>query len=137
MTNILVIDDEQVIINMLVSSLSSDSCRVQTAHNGQEGLRLLKSDTFDLVITDIIMPVLDGFEVIMAINRMPESPRIIVMTGGTLRLSREYLAEVAKTLNVQHVLYKPFSVDELLDTVFLPERSAEAAGRGIERGEGK
>ena len=129
MTNILVIDDEQEIRTVLKLALSSDTCRVQTAHNGLEGLRLLRRYPFDLVITDIVMPELDGFEVIMAVNRMLHPPRVIVITGGTMHLSREYLAEVARTLSVEQVLYKPFSIDELLDTVF-PEEDYTVAAAG-------
>lgn len=129
MTTILVIDDEQEITTVLETALSSDTCRVQTAHNGREGLRLLKRDPFDVVITDIIMPELDGFEVIMEVNRMLHPPRVIVMTGGTKHLSREYLAEVARTLSVEQVLFKPFSIDELLDTVF-PEKEYAVAAVG-------
>ena len=127
MTNILVIDDEQEITSMLKSVLSSDTCRVQTAHNGREGLKLIRRFPFDVVITDIIMPEIDGFEVIMEINRMPERPQVVVITGGTMHLSREYLAEVSRTLSVQHVLYKPFSIDDLLDIIFPEEDYAIAA----------
>jgi YesN/AraC family two-component response regulator len=127
MTNILVIDDEQEITSTLESVLSSPTCHVQTAHNGRDGLRLLRKCRFDVVITDIVMPELDGFEVIMEINRMLRRPRVIVITGGTMHLSREYLAEVSRTLSVEHVLFKPFSIDELLDTVFPQEEYAVAA----------
>jgi YesN/AraC family two-component response regulator len=128
MTNILVIDDEKEITSRLESVLSSTTCHVQTAHNGRDGLRMLRRYPFDVVITDIIMPETDGFEVIMAINQMLKRPRVIVMTGGTRHLSRAYLAEVARTLSVQHVLFKPFSINELLDTVFPQEEYAVAVG---------
>lgn len=127
MTNILVIDDEKEITSKLESVLSSSSCHVQTAHNGRDGLRMLRRYPFDVVITDIIMPEIDGFEVIMEINQMRQRPRVIVMTGGTMHLSREYLAEVARTLSVEQVLFKPFSINELLDTVFPEEEFAIAA----------
>lgn len=127
MTTILVIDDEQEITTVLKTALSSDTCRVQTAHNGREGLRLLSRHPFDVVITEIIMPEIDGFEVIMEVNRMLQPPRVIVITGGTKHLSREYLAEVARTLSVEQVLFKPFSIDELVDTIFPEEAYAVAA----------
>jgi CheY-like chemotaxis protein len=126
MTNVLVIDNEKEATSVLESVLSSDICRVQTAHSGRDGLRLLRKYRFDVVITDIIMPETDGFEVIMEINRMLHRPRVIAMTGGTMHLSREYLAEVARTLSAQHVLFKPFSINELLDTVFPQEEYAVA-----------
>jgi two-component system cell cycle response regulator CpdR len=128
MTNILVIDDDPVITNLLEQALSSDTHCVQTANNGRAGMQLLRESSFDVVITDIVMPDFDGFEVIMAINGMQPRPRVIAMTGGTLRLSREYLAKMANTLKVQQVLHKPFSIDELLESVFPDEGCAAAAG---------
>jgi CheY-like chemotaxis protein len=120
MTNILVIDDDPHITTMLETILSSESCRVQTAGSGLIGLQLLRESPFDVVITDIVMPESDGFEVIMEINRMQPRPRVIAMTGGSARLSREYLSGVASAMCVQQVLCKPFSVEELLEAVGLP-----------------
>jgi len=118
MTNILVIDDNILITTMLEKELTSDNCRVRVAHSGQAGLKLLVEQTFDVVITDIIMPESDGLEVIMAIKEMQPCPKVIAMTGGTQFLSREYLSEMARALRVQHVLFKPFSIDELMEVVF-------------------
>ena len=117
MTNILVIDDDPHIVAMLEAILASDSCRVQTAPDGRTGLRVLRECPFDVVITDIVMPESDGFEVIMEINRMKPHPLVIAMTGGSVNLSQEYLSDVARTLKVHRVLYKPFTVDELLECV--------------------
>ena len=117
MTNILVIDDDTHITTMLEAVLSSDTCCVQTAHDGMAGLELLRKCPFDLVITDIVMPESDGFEVIMEINRMQPRPRVIAMTGGTSHLGLEYLTDLARTLRVHQVLYKPFSIDELLEVI--------------------
>lgn len=127
MTNILVIDDNQEVTAMLEAILVSGSCRVQKALGGREGLQLLRNGQFDVVITEIIMPDLDGFELIMEINRMPLRPRVIVMTGGTKHLSLDYLNAVATALGVHRVLFKPFSVDDLLDSVFLCDDDREAA----------
>jgi len=125
-TNILVIDDDQEITTMLKTVLSSDTCRVQTARSGRSGLQILSKCPFDVVITDIVMPESDGFEVILEINRMQPRPRVIAMTGGTARLSREYLSYVANAMSVQQVLYKPFTIDELLGSVFRQEGADEA-----------
>jgi DNA-binding NtrC family response regulator len=126
MTNILVIDDCHEITTMLETILSSDTCYVQTAHSGRSGMQVLRTYPFDVVITDIVMPESDGFEVIMEINRMQPRPRVIAMTGGTVHLSREYLSGVAVAMKVQQVLYKPFTIDELLGSVFPHEDAALA-----------
>ena len=121
MTNILVIDDNQEVITMLETILVSDTCSVQKAIGGRQGLQLLSKCQFDVVITDIILPDFDGTELIKKINRMQPRPRVIVMTGGTKHLSLEYLYGVATALKVHRVLYKPFSIDVMLDSVFLRE----------------
>jgi len=117
MTNILVIDDDPQITTMLETILSSSTCCVQTAGSGRIGMQLLRERPFDVVITDIVMPESDGFEVIMEVNRMEPRPRVIAMTGGSARLSREYLSGVASVMCVHQVLHKPFSIDELLAVV--------------------
>jgi len=127
MTNILVIDDNQEVTAMLEKILVSDTCSVKKALGGRRGLQLLRNGRFDVVITDIIMPDVDGFELIMEITRMRPRPRVIVMTGGTKYLSLDYLYGVATALGVHRVLYKPFSVDDLLDAVFLIDDDREAA----------
>lgn len=121
MNNILVIDDNQDITAMLETVLSSDTCHVQTAENGLAGLQLLREHPFDVVITDIIMPEKDGYEVITEVNGMQPRPQVIAMTGGPMCLCQESRPEVANALNVQRVLFKPFSIDELLESLCLPD----------------
>lgn len=113
---------------MLKTILSSESCWVQTARNGRNGLQVLRTYPFDVVITDIVMPESDGFEVITEINQLLPRPRVIAMTGGTPRLSREYMSSMANAMSVHLVLYKPFSIEELLDLVFLDEGHAAVVG---------
>jgi DNA-binding response OmpR family regulator len=113
MSNILVIDDDPHTTSMLETALTLQSHWVKTAVGGRTGLKLLKEETFDIVITDIIMPDVDGFEIIMEINRMQRRPQVIAMSGGSNKLSREYLSEVARGLRVKRVLHKPFTIKEL------------------------
>jgi len=113
MSSILVIDDDPEIRELMERVLSSDTNRVQTADSGKTGMQLLRESPFDIVITDILMPDFDGFEVIMEINSMEPRPRLIAMTGGSVNLSREYLLRVATVLKVEQVLHKPFTVEQL------------------------
>lgn len=130
MTNILIIDDDPEITTLLKTILLSKSRQVQTAQSGRDGMRMLAEHRFDIVITDIIMPDLDGFEVIMAINKMMPRPTVIAMTGGSSRLNREYLADMAKALNVQRVLFKPFTIAELLEAILQREGCSDVDGGG-------
>jgi len=118
MTHILVIDDDPAITILLKTVLSDDIHRVQTVNKARDGLRLLREYTFDIVITDIIMPDLDGFEIIMEINKMQPRPRLIAMTGGSEKLSKEYLTPMVTAMKIQSLLIKPFTIIELKEAVF-------------------
>jgi CheY-like chemotaxis protein len=120
MSRILVIDDDLEISALLKRALSGNSHYVQTASNGREGLRLLGESPYDIVITDIIMPEVDGFEVIMAIKKMPLHPRIIAISGGSAGIPKDDLLMVAKAMGVHRILQKPFLIDELIAAVGIP-----------------
>jgi len=117
MSNILIIDNDFENTMNLKMILSSDSHNVQVANNGRKGLQLLKESGFDVVIIEIIMPDLDGFEVIMQINGMQVQPRVIATIRSSANLDRGYLMRVAKVLKAHHVLYKPFSADEIKNSL--------------------
>ena len=116
MARILVVDDEPEIVSMLEIALG-DAHMVHGANSGRAGLRMLKSQVFDLVITDIFMPEVDGFEIIMHANTMHPRPHVIAMFGYSGMLKLDCMSDVAAALGVQHMLYKPFTVNELLETV--------------------
>lgn len=124
MARILVIDDEPEIVSMLEMALS-DIHHVYPANSGRVGLRLLREHAFDLVITDIFMPEVDGFEIIMHVNTLYPRPHVIVMSGFSAKVKFDCLADVAAALGVDQVLYKPFSIDDLLKTLSRYEYCAE------------
>lgn len=132
MARILVIDDEPEIVTMLEIALG-DIHTVHCANSGRNGMKLLKEHPFDLVITDIFMPEVDGFEIIMHVNTMRPRPRVIAMSGFSGKFKFECLPDVATALGVQQVLYKLFSITQLLETVAraLDEnRDVEQGARG-------
>jgi CheY-like chemotaxis protein len=123
MTRILVIDDEPDILIILKKILSSEGHHVDTASDGNVGLRLLEAHSYDLVITDIVMPDSDGFEVLMAMNKKYPDIKRIVISGGTARLDQHALISTAKNFRPNKVIAKPIDyekfsevVKELLDT---------------------
>lgn len=116
MARILVIDDEPDIVSTLEMALG-DIHYVHAAHSGKAGLKLLKEHVFDMVITDIFMPEVDGFEIIMQVNTMQPRPHVIAMSGYTGKFKFECLPDVAAALGVRQVLYKPFTIEQLLETV--------------------
>ncbi|MDR3578494.1 MAG: response regulator [Oryzomonas sp.] len=94
MARILLIDDEPQIVTTLSTFLGREGHVVVSAGDGKEGLKILTGSCFDIVITDIIMPECDGFEVLMSIEKMPNRPKIIAMSGGSSYLVQEYLLDI-------------------------------------------
>ena len=79
--NILIIDDEPVVLGSLENFLKSRNHKVFTASRGQEGIALLLRERIDVVITDICMPAMDGFEVLQQAKQVAPEAEVIVITG--------------------------------------------------------
>jgi YesN/AraC family two-component response regulator len=130
MARILVIDDEPEIVAMFEIALGDIYC-VHPANSGRAGLKLLKEQPFDLVITDIFMPEVDGFEIIMHVNTLRPRPHVIAMSGFSGKFKFDCLPDVATALGVQQVLYKPFSITQLLETVARTLEESGDEGQGV------
>ena len=112
---ILVADDEPSIVAALEFLLQRNGYQVQVARNGEEALKLVESAPPDVVLLDVMMPVLSGYEVCKRIRERPELSHIkIIMLSAKGRD-----AEVNKGLAMGADLYvtKPFSTRELLDKI--------------------
>lgn len=115
---ILIVDDYEDIRDSLAAILEGEGCVVVTAQNGREAMKLLEKDKPDLVITDILMPEMDGLELIAEARKIiPEQKFMLISGGGTLFSASDgydYLA-VAKILTgVDTMLRKPFDPGELI-----------------------
>ena len=113
MAHILVIDDEADIRFILKTFFTGDGHLVDTAEDGKAGMKLVELNKFDLIITDVIMPNMDGLEVITEIKRKSPESRVIVMTGGTVKVDRELLLSTAKAMRAHRVVAKPLDLKEL------------------------
>jgi two-component system, chemotaxis family, chemotaxis protein CheY len=113
---ILVIDDENPIRRMLRAALEMEGHEVFEACHGDEALRLHRTTPADLVITDMIMPLKDGLEVIMALRREAPEVRVIAMSGGGRFMMMEPL-QMAEPLGAFATLRKPFELDAMIETV--------------------
>ena len=89
---------------------------IEIAHNGVEAQKILLDQRFDLIITDIIMPDIDGFELIDHIGSRYSNTKIIAISGGGKIASDLYLT-VAERIGAALILKKPFSADELLAAI--------------------
>ena len=112
MARILIIDDEASVRTFLRQTLEKVGHRVVEASDGQAALQLFKEQPADLVITDIFMPGLDGFDVIDAVRRNSPGAKVITVTAG---LGDD--CALAKEKGAARTLVKPLSVQELLETV--------------------
>jgi len=109
MCNILVIDDERIILDVLQKALNIYGYNLETASGGSDGLRMFEAGSFDLVITDIQMPDIDGIEVARCIRSSdkPQTP-IIAMSGTPWLVNGN---------GFDFTISKPFSIKILMDAV--------------------
>ena len=109
--NILIIDDEPDILKTLASALRLERYRVATAPGGEAGLQLFREEPFDLVITDMRMPGMDGIQVIQRVKAIDPDAEAIVLTGyATL----DNAVEALRHLGAFDYLKKPLeNIDEL------------------------
>ena len=121
MCKILVIDDEKVIINMLQQLLEMHGHDVDTAEDGGEGIQKFDSDCFDLVITDIFMPGVDGNSVAKHIRNSDKKYVPIIGMSGT--------PWVFDDNSFDSIFEKPFQLKALINTVkeLIPRNSKIAA----------
>ena len=110
---ILVVDDEPVVAKSCRRILSEAGHEVQVAQSGREGLRQALCQHFDLVVTDLRMPDLDGMDLVQAVRRDRPRTAIIIITGyGTIPS-----AVAATRLGVADYVEKPFTPEEILEAV--------------------
>lgn len=111
---ILVVDDERAIQLLLSQALSFMGCEVTLAGNGLEALTHLSGGSFDLVLTDWHMPLMDGGRLSRFIKEQSPSTPVVIMTGGG---GRKQDWEELNTNYIDSILLKPFRLEELEDTV--------------------
>ena len=112
-SKILVIDDKESICILVCELLEPLGYEVLQAADGKAGLELYRERTCRLVITDIGLPVMDGFEVIDAIRKEDTDTPILVLAG----IDEEGLDERAWERGANAVIHKPFRIEELVSTV--------------------
>ncbi len=110
---ILVVDDDRAIRDILSDVLSFMGFSVVVARSGNEGFDLFLKDRFDLVLTDLRMPGMDGWDLAFHVkDRAPNTP-VVLITGQ----QKEEVMESDKGDRVDFVLFKPFGLKEMQKTV--------------------
>lgn len=110
---VLVVDDETGIRYLLSDVLVDKGFEVSMAKDGQESLDQLEVNSFDLIITDIHMPRLDGIEMLKCMKKTGRKEKVIVMTGNP---SDQRLQDADIPMVVSR-LQKPFKINKFLDVV--------------------
>ncbi|HEX8821446.1 MAG TPA: response regulator [Archangium sp.] len=110
MSKLLIVDDEVAILEALTDILSVEGYEVATAANGAEGLKRAGEARPDLILLDLMMPVMDGQEMLRRLKESPDlrSIPVVVMSAGRVTKSE---------LQGSRFLAKPFELDDLLNTV--------------------
>jgi DNA-binding NtrC family response regulator len=107
---ILVVDDEENMVRLLQKVLVKEGYEVQTASSGSEAIRLLRDQVFDLIVTDLVMPVLGGIHLIReAKSQHPDTQLILITAHGSIGSAVE-----AVKAGAFDYLTKPFQKDEIL-----------------------
>ncbi len=114
--SILVVDDEAELRDVVTRVLMDAGHRITTAEDGREAIARMEKETFDLVLTDVIMPEKDGMQVITEARRRLPQVKIVAMSGGG-HIPRDQYLRIATGLGAHAVLEKPFTSRELIDTV--------------------
>lgn len=107
---ILLVDDEKTLINSLSRDLREEGFAVITAENGKEAVASLQNNIFDLVITDLIMPELDGIKVLQEAKKKSPKTGVIILTGYGDMTS----AITALRFGADDYLLKPCEHEELV-----------------------
>jgi CheY-like chemotaxis protein len=110
---ILCIDDDSINLLLLKHLVHSMGYTTASASSGEEGLAILKNKAIDLVLLDIYMPHMDGFETAATIRELNSGMPIVFISAG----EDEHLAEKMKQLTIQYFLPKPLNKDQLQEVL--------------------
>ncbi len=113
--NILISDDSVAMRQMLTLTLTEASYNVTEANDGKQALELAKSQSFDLIITDVNMPLLDGLSLVRELRALPEyqfKPILLLTTETDPEKKKK-----AKTVGATGWIIKPFDPDKLLAAI--------------------
>ncbi len=122
---ILVVDADDSVRRTAHELLGRFGCDVETAHDGEEALMMVRSFHYDVVIADIRLPDMNGYECFVRLREIHEHLPVILMTGFGYDPTHSIVK--ARQQGLRSVLYKPFRLDQLLDEV---EKSVSEPGSG-------
>jgi CheY-like chemotaxis protein len=114
---VLIAEDSSVIQNLTKKILMMQNYSIHSAKNGEQVLKALETDSFDIILMDINMPKMDGMECTRAIRALDDKEKsaipIIAITGN----AKNYSIEDFKEAGINEYLQKPLNFDQLVETV--------------------
>lgn len=133
---VLVVDDEKLIVKGIRFSLLQDGMEVDCAYDGEEALNMAKANSYDMILLDVMLPKMDGFEVCQAIREFSDAPIVMLTAKGDDMdkiLGLEYGADdyITKPLNILEVKARIKAIMRRTS----PERAPQVQSSVIEKGD--
>ncbi len=122
---LLVVDDDLGVCHSLKDLLKGESCRVETASSGTKAMELLEKKEFDLILSDVVMPDMDGYELYHAVKKKSPSPPVILMTA--FYYDKDHVIKRSCLEGLQAVIFK-----KPIDPARLKKAILHQCGRGVE-----
>lgn len=133
---VLVVDDEKLIVKGIRFSLLQDGMEVDCAYDGEEALNMAKANSYDMILLDVMLPKMDGFEVCQAIREFSDVPIVMLTAKGD---------DIDKILGLEYgaddYITKPFNILEVKARIKAimrrtsPERVPQVQSSVIEKGD--
>lgn len=110
MANLLIVEDDKELNGLVCSYFENNGYKVVGCFNGEEALEEFENNNYDIILTDIMMPKMDGFSLVEKIRAINSQVPIIFMTARDDKFSKQ----LGYKIGVDDYIVKPFDIDELL-----------------------
>lgn len=111
--HVLAIDDQEIIRDLLLNMFMGMGHRIRVCKSGEEGLKFMQSESYDLVLTDLGMPGMSGWEVAQAVKIQSPNTPVVLITGWGFNFAEDQV----RAAGVDYVLTKPFRLEHLTEIV--------------------
>jgi len=112
MARVLIIDDVEVARTVYSAALRKAGHDVETAENGGQATQLVNQSKFDVILTDLVMPEVDGLELIQMLMKIQDRPAVIAMSADE-EINQSVYLKAAEMMGADHVVSKPINFDHL------------------------
>ena len=110
---VLVIDDQEILADIIAEAFRDEGYEAETAYGGVTGLRAFERSHHALVVADLVMPDVDGLDIIRGIRRVDRESKVIAISGGGA-LESQLLLNAARAIGADAAMQKPFLPSELV-----------------------